>query len=302
MYNKFLFSLIFITAMLISVAHAQEELMALIDKDVQPVTDYTAATFKTTRIVIGQSVELPPQGNMLFLITHHFGAINTGYENLFGLKQATIRLGLEYGITNWLGIGAGLNTDRNTWDGFVKAKILRQSTGARRMPLTIDFFANTAIYTTKWADPDRTNYFTSRITYAFQLMFARKFGNILSLQITPSLVHKNLVPTSADKNDIFTLGGGGRIKVSNRVSINAEYHHLFSGQVVSTKVYDSFSLGVDIETGGHVFQIFLTNSYGEYEQTFLTETQGKWSNGDIFLGFNINRMFTIVKPKVVREL
>jgi len=302
MYNKFLFSLIFITAMLISVAHAQEELMALIDKDVQPVTDYTAATFKTTRIVIGQSVELPPQGNMLFLITHHFGAINTGYENLFGLKQATIRLGLEYGITNWLGIGAGLNTDRNTWDGFVKAKILRQSTGARRMPLTIDFFANTAIYTTKWADPDRTNYFTSRITYAFQLMFARKFGNILSLQITPSLVHKNLVPTSADKNDIFTLGAGGRIKVSNRVSINAEYHHLFSGQVVSTKVYDSFSLGVDIETGGHVFQIFLTNSFGEYEQTFLTETQGKWSNGDIFLGFNINRMFTIVKPKVVREL
>ena len=301
MYNKFLFSLVFITAMLVSAVHAQEDLLALIDKDVKPVTDYTAATFKTTRIVIGQSIELPPQGNMLFLITHHFGAINTGYENLFGLKQATIRLGLEYGITNWLGIGAGLNTERNTWDGFVKAKILRQSTGARRMPLTIDFFANTAIYTTKWADPDRTNYFTSRITYAFQLMLARKFGNILSLQITPSLVHKNLVPTSEDKNDIFTLGAGGRIKVSNRVSINAEYHHLFSGQVVSTKAYDSFSLGVDIETGGHVFQIFLTNSYGEYEQTFLTETQGKWSNGDIFLGFNINRMFTIVKPKVMRE-
>jgi hypothetical protein len=301
MNNKFLFSLAFITAMMVSAVHAQDDLMALIDKDVKPVTDYTAATFKTTRIVIGQSIELPPQGNMLFLITHHFGAINTGYENLYGLKQATIRLGLEYGITDWLGIGAGLNTDRNTWDGFVKAKILRQSKGARRMPLTIDFFANTAIYTTKWADPDRTNYFTSRITYAFQLMFARKFGNILSLQITPSLVHKNLVPTSADKNDIFTLGAGGRIKVSHRVSINAEYHHLFSGQVVSTKAYDSFSLGVDIETGGHVFQIFLTNSYGEYEQTFLTETQGKWSNGDIFLGFNINRMFTIVKPKVVRE-
>ncbi len=301
MYHKFLFSLTFITAMLVSAVHAQEDLMALIDKDVKPVTDYTTATFKTTRIVIGQSIELPPRGNMLFLITHHFGAINTGYENLFGLKQATIRLGLEYGITDWLGIGAGLNTDKNTWDGFVKAKILRQSTGARRMPLTVDFFANTAIYTTKWSDPDRTNYFTSRITYAFQLMFARKFGNILSLQITPSLVHKNLVPTSEDKNDIFTLGAGGRIKVSNRVSINAEYHHLFSGQVVSTKAYDSFSLGVDIETGGHVFQIFLTNSYGEYEQTFLTETQGKWSNGDIFLGFNINRMFTIVKPKVMRE-
>jgi hypothetical protein len=132
-------------------------------------------------------------------------------------------------------------------------------------------------------------------------MIARKFGRLLSLQITSSMVHKNIVSTSEDKNDIFTLGGGGRIKVSKRVSINAEYHHLFSGQVVSATAYDSFSLGIDIETGGHVFQIFLTNSYGEYEQTFLTDTRGKWSNGDIFLGFNISRMFTIVKPKLPKN-
>jgi hypothetical protein len=140
-------------------------------------------------------------------------------------------------------------------------------------------------------------------------MIARKFGNILSLQVTPSYVHKNIVPTSADHNDIFTLGAGGRVKVSQRVSVNAEYHYLFKGQVVSTKAYSSFSLGVDIETGGHVFQIFLTNSYGEYEETYLTETRGKWFNGDIshlqigdiFLGFNISRMFTIVKPKLPKD-
>lgn len=298
MYYKALLPLAISSILFLSSVYAQDDLMAMIEKDEKPAIDYTTASFKTTRIVIGQSVELPPKGNMLFLITHHFGAINTGYENLYGLKQATIRLGLEYGLTNWLGIGAGLNTDRNTWDGFIKAKVIRQSKGARRVPVTIDLFANTAIYTTKWTNPDRTNYFSSRITYAFQVMIARKFGNIFSLQITPSLVHKNIVPTSEDKNDIFTLGAGGRIKVSNRVAINAEYHHLFSGQVVSTTAYDSFSLGVDIETGGHVFQIFLTNSYGEYEQTFLTDTRGKWSNGDIFLGFNISRMFTIVKPKL----
>jgi hypothetical protein len=247
--------------------------------------------------VIGQSIELPPQGNLLFLISHHFGALNTGYENLYGLKQATIRLGLEYGVTRWLGIGAGLNTDRNTWDGFLKFKVLRQSTGSRNMPVSVNFFTNTAIYTTKWADPDRDNLFTSRISYTFQAIIARKFGNLLSLQLVPSMVHKNLVPASADKNDIFTLGAGGRIKISDRVSINAEYHHLFKNQVVSTDVYDSFSVGVDIETGGHVFQVFLTNAYGEYEQAFLTETDGKWSNGDIFLGFNISRIFTIVEPK-----
>jgi len=271
----------------------QEELLSMLEKQEKPVIDYTSATFKTTRIVIGQSIEIPSKGDLLFLITHHFGAINTGYENLYGLKQASIRLGLEYGLTSWLGFGAGLNTDKNTWDGFIKVKVLRQSKGAKKMPFTLDLFANTAIYTTKWSEPNRTNYFSSRMSYAFQAMLARKFGNALSLQIMPSMVHKNMVPTSEDHNDIFTLGAGGRIKVSERVSINAEYHHLFKGQVVSTKAYDSFSLGVDIETGGHVFQIFLTNSYGEYEQTFLTDTRGKWSNGDIFLGFNISRVFTI---------
>ena len=301
MKNKLLFLFALTCAIFISTARGQDELLSMIEQNEKPTIDYTTATFKTTRIVIGQSIELPPKGNLLFLITHHFGAINTGYENLYGLKQATIRLGLEYGLTSWLGFGAGLNTDKNTWDGFLKFKVLRQSKGARKMPITLDLFANTAIYTTKWADATRTNFFSSRITYACQVMIARKFGNSLSLQITPSYIHKNMVPTTADKNDIFTIGAGGRIKLSQRVSVNAEYHYLFKGQVVSTQAYNSFSLGVDIETGGHVFQVFLTNSYGEYEQTFLTDTRGKWSNGDIFLGFNISRMFTVVKPKMPKQ-
>lgn len=298
MKNRILYLIFSAASLCFPAVQAQENLLDMISKDEKPVIDYTSATFKTTRIVIGQSIELPPQGELLFLITHHFGSLNTGYENLYGLKQATIRLGLEYGLTKWLGFGVGLNSDKNTWDGFVKFKLLRQSTGARKMPVTLDLFANTAIYTTKWTDPDRTNYFSSRMSYTFQALLARKFGNIFSLQIVPSLVHKNMVPDTKDKNDIFTLGAGGRVKVSQRVSINAEYHYLFKGQVVSTDAYDSFSLGVDIETGGHVFQIFLTNSYGEYEQAFLTETRGKWSNGDIFLGFNISRMFTIVSQKL----
>jgi hypothetical protein len=294
---KFLFLLAFPVVVFLAPLKAQEDLLAEMNKNEKPAIDYTSATFKTTRIVIGHSIELAPKGNLLFIITHHFGALNTGYENLYGLKQASIRLGIEYGLTPWCGLGAGLNTDKNTWDGFVQFKVLRQSKGAKKIPVTLDIFANSAIYTTKWAEPNRTNYFSSRISYAVQVMLARKFGNSLSLQLTPSYVHKNLVPTSQDHNDIFTLGAGGRIKVSQRVSVNAEYHHIFPGQVSSTKVYDSFSLGVDIETGGHVFQVFLTNSYGEYEETFLTDTKGKWTNGDIFLGFNINRMFTIFEPK-----
>jgi opacity protein-like surface antigen len=275
-----------------------QDLMSVLNENEQPKTEYTDAIFKATRIVIGQSVINPPKGNMVFLITHHFGAINTGYDNLFGLKQATIRIGAEYGLTDWLGFGAGLNTLKNTWDGFIKFRALRQSTGARKMPINLTLFASTAIYTTKWENPDRTNYFTSRMSYAFQVMLARKFGQWFTLQVTPSMVHINMVNSNKDHNDIFTLGAGGRVKVSKRVSVNAEYHYLFPHQIYSYDAYSSLSVGVDIETGGHVFQIFLTNSMGEFEESFLPETTGTWGKGQIFLGFNITRMFTIVNPKI----
>jgi len=279
---------------------AQNDLMNLLD-DKKPTTDYTTATFKTSRIVIGQSVENPAQGDMLFIITHHFGALNTGYENLFGLKQASIRLGAEYGLTKRIGFGLGLNTDRNTWDGFIKVKVLRQSKGARNMPVSLSIFGNTAIYTTKWEVPERTNYFSSRISYAMQIILARKFGNSLSLQLTPSYVHRNMVASYQDHNDVFSVGFGGRVKISERVSLNAEYHYLFPGQIKSEKVYSSLSAGIDIETGGHVFQIFLTNSAGENEESYLTATRGSWSKGDIFLGFNITRIFTIIPQKLGRD-
>ncbi|MCX6243157.1 MAG: DUF5777 family beta-barrel protein [Bacteroidetes bacterium] len=292
----FLLLLLFLPVLL----SAQDDLMNVLN-DNKPPVNYTTATFKTTRIVIGQSIENPAQGNMLILITHHFGALNTGYENLFGLKQAYIRLGMEYGITQRLGIGFGLNTEKNTWDGFLKYKILQQKSGGKNFPFTLSLFANTAIYTTKWEHPERKNYTSSRMTYCFQVLMARKFGNWFSLQLTPAMVHKNLVPTSEDHNDIFSLGAGGRIKITKRFSFNAEYHYLFPNQVVSTPAYSSFSMGVDIETGGHVFQIFMTNSMGEYEQAFMANTTGRWSKGDIFLGFNISRIFTIVKPKEFRK-
>jgi opacity protein-like surface antigen len=293
------FVLLFL-AMFAVTLNAQDDMMNLLNKDEKPVINYTTATFKTTRVVIGHSSENPPRGNLLFLITHHFGAINSGYENLFGLKQATIRLGLEYGVTSWLGIGVGLNTLKNTWDGFVKVKALRQSTGAKRMPVTLTILGSTAIYTTKWAEPERKNYFTSRISYASQVIIARKFGERLSLQLAPTYVHVNLVPTADDHNNIFAMGAGGRFKISQRVSINAEYYYLFPKQITSTPAYSSFSTGVDIETGGHVFQIFLTNSMGENMESIITETTGTWFNGNIFLGFNISRIFTVVEPKEFR--
>ncbi|MEI7490882.1 MAG: DUF5777 family beta-barrel protein [Bacteroidota bacterium] len=287
-------------ALLAYTANAQDDMTALLNKDSKPVIDYTSATFKATRVIVGQSCENPPTGNLIFMFSHHFGALNTGYENLFGLKQAQVRLGLEYGALDWFGLGVGLNTLQNTWDGFLKFKVLRQSKGGRVMPFTLTIFGSTSIYTTKWSDPNRKNYFSSRISYATQVILARKFGQRFSLQIAPTYVHVNLVPTPDDHNNVFSLGAGARFKISQRVAVNAEYYYLFPGQIKSTSATSALSVGVDIETGGHVFQIFLTNANGENMESIVTQTTGKWQNGDIFLGFNISRIFTVVKPKQFR--
>lgn len=279
---------------------AQDDLMMLLD-DGEETIDYEYATFKTTKVVLGQSIENPAAGTLVFLIQHHFGRINTGAYEFFGLDQATIRLGLEYGINDWLAIGLGRSSYKKTFDGYVKAKILRQSKGAVNMPLSISYFGSISLNSLKWQEPDRTNYFSSRLAFTNQLLIARKFSPALSFQLTPTLVHKNLVPTSEDKNDIFAMGFGGRVKLTKRMSLNAEYFWVFPNQIVTEPYDDSFSIGLDLETGGHVFQMFFTNSNPIFESGFITETEGSWLNGDIYFGFNISRVFTIVKPKSFRE-
>jgi opacity protein-like surface antigen len=271
-----------------------QDLMDMLNEDEPEKVDYTYATFKAIRLINGQTIELPPPGALNFVISHHFGAINSGAYEFFGLDQANIRLGFDYGITDWLAVGIGRSSVRKTFDGSIKAKILRQSTGAKKMPLTMTLFANTAITSLKWEETERTNYFTSRMEYAFQLLLARKFGSRLSLQLMPTMIHRNFVETIEDQNDVFAIGAGGRIKVSNRVAITGEYYYLLPGKTADD--YENvLSFGVDLETGGHVFQLFLTNTSGLVEEQFIPMTDGRWLDGDIFISFNVNRTFQIVK-------
>jgi len=287
---------------------AQDDLLDILD-EVEPqqeeTIDYTIATFKTTRLVIGQSVETNSEGVINVLIGHRFGRVNGSAKEFFGLDNATIRLGLEYGITDNLNIGFGRSSFEKTYDGFLKYRVLRQSTGIRKMPLTMTLFASMAIKSQDFADNNRENYFTSRMSYAFQIMLARKFSERLSFQLTPTLIHRNLVATKADKNDVFAVGAGGRVKVSGSVSINAEYNFIIPGQIASTiggqKVRDSFALGVDIETGGHVFQIHVTNARGIIEKMIISETNGDITKGDIHIGFNISRVFTAYDKNKLRK-
>ena len=238
------------------------------------------------------SVENTAKGVLDIKISHRFGFINSGISDLFGLDQASIRIGGDYGITDRLMIGIGRSSFEKTYDGFLKMKVLRQSTGKKNMPVTASLLASTAIKTVEFQDPDRINYFSSRLYYTFQALVGRKFNESLSLQLSPTLVHRNLVRTSSESNDVISLGIGGRYKLNKRTSINAEYIYVLPDQLAAG-YRNSFSIGFDIETGGHVFQLHFTNSTSMIEKGFITETVGNWFDGDIHFGFNVSRVFTV---------
>lgn len=294
MKNLSYFAYAFIFMLLLPIkSFSQDDLMNLFEEE--PSTEYTSATFKTTRLALGHSVENPADGDLIFLISHHFGNISGGAYEFFGLDQATIRLGLEYGITDRLSVGYGRSSYNKTYDGFVKYKLLRQSKGLKNMPVTMNLLAGISVNSLKWTKPDRENYFSSRLSYLYQILISRKFNSNLSLQLMPSLVHKNYVASADDKNDIFTIGAGGRYKFTQRTSVNVEYHYVIPNQINSYDYTNSLTIGFDIETGGHVFQLFFTNSVPINVTDFLTHTTESWGNGDIYFGFNISRVFTLKK-------
>lgn len=250
------------------------------------------ATFKSTRIVNSQSIENVSKHVLDFRIMHRFGAINTGAYEFFGLDNASMRLGFEYGITNNLMVGIGRSTIGKTFDGFLKYKILAQTEGgARNMPVTLSVFGSTT-YKTLRLNGLQDKYNTGKLAYVTQVLVGRKFSERLSLQLTPSYIHRNLVETKAEKNDVIAMGVGGRYKINRSVAINFDYFYNLPNQLGS-QYTNPLTIGVDIETGGHVFQLHVSNSNGLVEKQFIGETTGKWMKGDLMFGFNISRVFTL---------
>jgi hypothetical protein len=288
----------FILLFLVSIAScqlalSQDDALSLLDDDVDP---YVIASFKTTRIVNGHSIEQTHKGTLDFRINHRFGFINSGVDDLFGLDNASARIGFDYGLTDRWMVGFGRSGFNKVYDFLSKYKLLRQSTENTGSPVTMSILAEAEITTLKYPDPVRNDDFGSRLDYAASLMIARKFSEGLTLQVSPTWLHRNLVETANENNDLFALGLGGRIKISKRVTFNAEYFFVAPEQLAN--IYrNSVALGVDIETGGHVFQLHFTNSTSMVYNGFIAETTGKFFDGDIHYGFNISRVFTIGKNK-----
>ena len=289
-------SLAFLVFLIPAGIFAQDDLMNLLNQNTPKETNYTTATFKSTRIMNGHSIERMKAGQLDVRISHRFGLVNSGAYEFFGLDQANIHLSLEYGLTNWLMVGVGRGTYEKTFDGFSKFSILRQSSGAKVMPVSVSVLTTIAEKSLKWPDQSRTNYFSSRLTYVGQVLVARKFNQAFSFQLSPTYIHRNLTTTELDPNDLYAVGAGGRIKLTKRISLNAEYFYLANPKAnMSQQIYNPLTIGIDIETGGHVFQLLFTNSLAMIEKGFIGETTGSWRKGDIHFGFNISRVFTLKK-------
>lgn len=289
-------SVLMILLTLWSESQAQDDLDAMLDGMEEEKVEYVTAAFKGTRMINLQTTELVGKNTLDFRIHHRFGAINGGAYEFFGLDQATIRIGLDYGVNDWLTIGIGRSTYEKTIDGFAKAMLLKQSTGKKVMPINVAYLAAMSANGLKWQNTDRNNHFASRLAYVHQLLISRKFNSSFSAQLSPTLVHKNLVKLEDDQNTSFAIGACARMKLSNRVTFNAEYIFRVPPSIETaqyTDYYNSLSIGFDIETGGHIFSLHVSNSLPMMEKGFITETNESWLDRGIHFGFNISREFVL---------
>lgn len=272
-----------------------QDLDSLMDEN-SPSKEYVKNAFKSTRVINGHSMEFLRSGTMDFRILHRFGLMNQGAKNFFGLDQASMRMGFDFGITNNIMLGVGRSTYKKELDGFIKYAPLRQSTGPKSFPLTITFVGGATINTLPWNDPTRENFFSSRLAYYGQVIIGRKFSPAFTLQLSPTIVHNNLVPFIDQPNDVYSLGLGGRYKFSKRMALMVDYFYIANGLQKDIN-FNPLSVGIDIETGGHVFQLHFSNTTGMNERAFITETTNRWGKGEIRFGFNLSRVFQIAHKK-----
>ncbi len=291
--------LVIVLCSLSTAIFAQDDLMKMLDNETKNQTEYVSATFKSTRLINGQTIETVGKNQLNFWISHRFGALNTGFiDNFFGLDEARIRLGLEYGISSLLTVGIGRSSQEKMYDFYAKYKLLRQS---NIMPVTMTFYGSNALSTVATGSSLESgtvmkyNDNLERMTYTGQVLIARKFSERISLQIMPTFLHFNKSETADTPNNMVALGVGGRFKLTKRLSITGEYYYADFNRPTSSSYHNSLAVGFDIETGGHVFQLHFTNSRGMIERQFIAQTTKQWSDGGIFYGFNIARSFSLDK-------
>lgn len=293
--KKIIYSLsLIISSSSVFFAQSPDDLLSMVEE--KPKKEFVTATFKTTRLINFHTVEVLSKRSLDFRISHRFGDFNSGAYQAWGIDGgANIRLALEYTHGSRLMFGIGRTSGKKIADGFLKYRLLKQTTKGGGMPVSVTLF--TSVYHTFLQNViiDGENKYQSipdRLSYCHQIMVGRKFSPRFSFQLVGAMVHVNLVDKISDKNDCFLVGGVTRFKFAKRQAITFEYG-LRLNKYSKEKYYDSFGIGYDLETGGHVFQIHLTNSFGLTEDQYFMYTNTTWENFGVRLGFNISRVFSL---------
>ena len=268
---------------------AQDDLMDFFGESDGP--QLVTSAFKAGRIINVQSPETSGKGELNFIIAHRFGRISDGAYALWGLDNAQMRMGLDYGVTDRMQVGVARSSFGKTLEANVKWRFVEQRSGGGS-PVSLTGYSVVMRDGMRFPEDGIDRDGVHRLSYVHQIVVARKWSPDFSAAVIPSLVHRNLVDQPARANDVLTLGVGFRHKLNSRLSVNGEYHYLMP-RPIADDLQNSLSLGLDIETGGHVFQLHITNSRGMFERSFLTETYDRWQDGELYFGFNINRVFQV---------
>lgn len=267
---------------------AQDDLLNQLDTVKSKEKQIEFAGFKGLQICNMQSTKLTSKGEWYILISHRFGDLTEGLDNFFGLDDAYTKLGGIYGVTNWLSVGLSRQTNNKIYELTAKYRLKRQE--ANGFPVTIVGYNTMDINTNLSTDiyPGLETY--NRFAYSTQLLISRKFSEKFTAELTPIYIHKNLYDETTERENQFVLGLGGRYKITKRLSVNLEYAPRIDAPE-NTVYHDLLSVGLDIETGGHIFQLVFSNSQTMNDVYVFTNATGDWTGGSLYFGFNLYRVF-----------
>lgn len=285
------FSLLaWLCTMALGSVYAQDDLLSLLGEEESG--DKVINAFKSPRVINGHSMEMLGAGSLDFRILHRFGQLNQGFYNFFGLDNASMRMGFDYGLTPNLTLGIGRSTSRKELDGFLKYRLLWQSKGTKSVPISLVLVGGLTHNGLREPFGDVEANFTRRTAYYTQAIVGRKFSEKFSAQLVPTWLHRNYVDLDADQNDMVAVGLGARYKFIKRVALVVDYYYTFNRDA-NIQGRNPTSIGFDIDTGGHVFQLHFSNAIGMNERAFLADSNGNWGNGEIQFGFNLSRVFQL---------
>jgi len=266
---------------------SQDDLLDEIDT-VYVSGSYEIAAFKGLKLINLETTKMVAQKQLFFVVSHRFGSVKTGIDDFFGLDQAVTRLNFIYGISDGINIGISRSSFQKTYETSLKLRLAQQSSSG--FPVTLVWFNSVQLNGSLDEQELPGLQLEHRLGYASQLLVSRKVSRNISLELAPTYFHDNLVSLEEQNNSQFALGLGGRFKFSKRCAINLDYG-LHLNRAENSPFVNPLSVGLDIETGGHVFQLHFTNAQPMNINNFLGEATGDWGSGDVYFGFNILRVF-----------